>query len=120
MSEQSFGKRRRLRKNWEFQKVYAQGQKKPETFFTLHWLKLSSPQETRIGICVGRKAGNAVLRNRIKRRLREAIRTYPQAFAPGYWLVIAAKKEMATAAPTPAKASLYLAIEEALGDHKHV
>ena len=115
MSRQRFEKSRRLGKNREFQKVYTQGQKKSWNLFALQWLKVSGQQETRIGLCVGRKIGNAVVRNRIKRRLREAIRTYPQALPPGHWLVINVKKEAVASESESLKICLYLAIEEVLG-----
>nr|WP_152045759.1 ribonuclease P protein component [Aureimonas psammosilenae] len=52
--------------------------------------------EPRLGLTVTRKVGNAVLRNRIRRRLREAVRTVCAAdMAPGFDYVIVARKEVA-------------------------
>jgi ribonuclease P protein component len=46
---------------------------------------------TRVAIAAGKRLGNAVVRNRIKRRLREAMRrVYPQ-LATGYDLIVIAR-----------------------------
>lgn len=114
MPDQTFGKARRLLKNRDFQKVFSEGEKKVLPWFALHWLKLSGEQETLIGLSVGRKTANAVRRNRIKRRLREIIRTYPQALPRGYWLVVVAKADCAREDIIKLKDSLYLSMESVL------
>jgi ribonuclease P protein component len=50
---------------------------------------LSSP--TRVAIAAGKRLGNAVVRNRIKRRLREAIRQVYPRLALGYDLIVIAR-----------------------------
>lgn len=42
----------------------------------------------RVGITVGKKLGHAVVRNRIRRRLREVYRLNEEQFAPGYDIVV--------------------------------
>ena len=52
----------------------------------------------RLGLTVTKKIGNAVLRNRIRRRLREAVRTdIARDMRPGHDYVVVAKPEAATA-----------------------
>ncbi|GGD96791.1 hypothetical protein GCM10011390_14440 [Aureimonas endophytica] len=52
--------------------------------------------EPRLGLTVTKKVGNAVLRNRIRRRLREAVRTVcAREMAAGYDYVIVARREVA-------------------------
>lgn len=50
--------------------------------------------ESRAAFVVGKKIGGAVVRNRAKRRLREALRVrYPQ-LAPGYDLVLIGRSKI--------------------------
>ncbi|MDX2044787.1 MAG: ribonuclease P protein component [Acidobacteriota bacterium] len=58
----------------QFRKVYDQGQRFHTSYFSAFILK-NDVGELRFGITVTRKIGNAVVRNRCKRRLREALRT---------------------------------------------
>ncbi len=42
----------------------------------------------RVGITVGKKLGHAVIRNRVRRRLREAYRLQESQFQPGWDIVV--------------------------------
>ncbi|HEY7700698.1 MAG TPA: ribonuclease P protein component [Candidatus Limnocylindrales bacterium] len=46
---------------------------------------------TRFGISTGRKLGGAVIRNRVRRRLREALRVMAPSFQPGWDVLIIAR-----------------------------
>jgi ribonuclease P protein component len=46
---------------------------------------------TRIGLATGRRLGSAVIRNRIRRRLREALRVMAPSFQPGWDVLIIAR-----------------------------
>lgn len=46
---------------------------------------------SRLGITVGVKVGKAVVRNRTRRRIREAYRIHEDRFLPGYDLVVVAR-----------------------------
>ena len=54
------------------------------------------PQVPRLGITVTRKVGDATVRNRIKRYVREAFRRKRGSFTPGYDMVWVAKQSAAT------------------------
>ena len=51
----------------------------------------------RIGITSGKKLGHAVVRNRVRRRLREVYRLNEAAFQPGWDIVIVARSKAVTA-----------------------
>ena len=44
-----------------------------------------------VGLSVSKKIGNSVIRNRVKRRLREAFRPYLSQVKPGYDLIFIAR-----------------------------
>jgi ribonuclease P protein component len=46
---------------------------------------------TRFGLATGRKLGNAVVRNRVRRRLREVLRVMAPSFQPGWDVLIIAR-----------------------------
>ena len=45
----------------------------------------------RVGITVSKKLGSAVIRNRVRRRLREVYRLNEDRFAPGWDIVVVAR-----------------------------
>ena len=98
MDEQGRGISRveRLRKRREFLGVYERGDKIQSTYFVLYMEENGLPQH-RLGITVSRKIGRAVVRNRIKRHLREIFRTNKQAIFPHCDLVVNAKRAAARA-----------------------
>lgn len=91
-----FSKAERLRKRKEFLGVYERGDKIQSTYFVLYMLENGRPHH-RLGITASRKIGRAVVRNRIKRRLREIFRTNKQAVFPHCDLVVNAKRSAARA-----------------------
>lgn len=60
-------------------------------------LKNDAESSQRIGIVTSRRIGNAVVRNRVRRRLREIVRAARPRLVTGLWLVIVAKVPSATA-----------------------
>jgi ribonuclease P protein component len=53
--------------------------------------------KTRFGFSTGRKLGGAVIRNRVRRRLREVLRVMAPSFQPGWDVLIIAKPGMVEA-----------------------
>jgi ribonuclease P protein component len=64
---------------------------------TVFYLFRSGPAGPRVGFTVGRALGGAVVRNRMKRRLREAVRSNLAALAVPVDVVINPKKSLLTA-----------------------
>jgi ribonuclease P protein component len=54
-------------------------------------------EATRFGFSTGRKLGGAVVRNRVRRRLREALRVMAPSFQPGWDVLIIARPPIVTA-----------------------
>lgn len=73
MKQYGFPKSCHLRTGREFARVYDQKQKAGDEHL-LVFAALNDLEQTRIGLSVSRKQGNAVRRSRIKRLLREAFR----------------------------------------------
>lgn len=61
----------RLKKNNDFQKLFSRGKK---SFSPALILLYMPAKQTMLGVCVSKKHGKSVKRNRIKRLLREAFR----------------------------------------------
>ncbi|MBC7088546.1 MAG: ribonuclease P protein component [Tissierellales bacterium] len=81
----------RLRKNTEFKKVYVKGKNYWNRNFTLY-IKKNELNYTRFGIVVTKKLGKAVVRNKIKRRLREINKNLLPYVSEGYDIVLIPKK----------------------------
>ena len=54
-------------------------------------------ETTRFGLATGRKLGGAVIRNRLRRRLREALRALAPSFQPGWDVLIIARPALVNA-----------------------
>ncbi len=61
-----------LTKDWRFRRLRNKGKPGRSHIFGLKWLP--AKQGVFVGIIVSKKVGNAVVRNRIRRRVREALR----------------------------------------------
>jgi ribonuclease P protein component len=66
--------RQRLKRRAEFLRVAAQGRKAPVSGLVLQALARPDDAPARLGFTVTKKVGNAVVRNRARRRLKEAAR----------------------------------------------
>jgi len=76
-AKKRFPKSRRLLRHSDFERVYKQGRRHFAAHVTVFYLlRDAEPAQRgpRIGFTVGKALGGAVQRNRIKRRLREAVR----------------------------------------------
>jgi ribonuclease P protein component len=83
-------KKARLRKRPEFIHLSRSGQKQHTTHF-LVITRETDRSEARLGITVSSKIGNAVVRNRIKRLLRECFRQWSHQIVPTKDVLIIAK-----------------------------
>ena len=88
----------RLLRHADFERVYKQGRRHFSTNITVFYLRRAEGEGMRVGFTVGRSLGGAVDRNRMKRRLREAVRLSRTSPGPGVDVVINPKKSVRTVA----------------------
>ena len=87
----------RLRKRAEFLAV-RRGEKRRGRLFLVEVLDRGEGGVARVGFTVTKKVGNAVVRNRIRRRLKEAVRIHAaDDMQPGNDYVIVGREELLTA-----------------------
>ena len=79
MVEQKFPKEERLRKRKDFTEIFDKGKKTYSSHLIL-FCKANSGQGVRVGITASRKVGTAVVRNRVKRLIREYYRQHKSFF----------------------------------------
>lgn len=84
----SFPPQARVRAKADFDRVFAHGRRFATPLLTMHHLDDAAP--ARLGLAVSRKVDRrAVVRNRIKRRLRDHFRRHRAALAAGAYVVVA-------------------------------
>jgi len=84
----SFPKTRRILKSADFKRVYTQGSRLALSSFAAFFWRSPESGGPRIGFTAPRALGRAVARNRMKRRVREAIRVRLSELEPNWWIVI--------------------------------
>jgi len=94
----TFPRAARLLKHADFDRVYKQGRRHFSSHITVFYLRQaegSSPEQcARVGFTVGKVLGGAVDRNRIKRRLRDAVRQRRSLLKSAVDVVINPKKSV--------------------------
>ena len=78
-----------LKKNKEFAYVHRKGASCAGRYLVLVYVK--NRMGLRLGFSVSKKLGNSVVRNRVKRRLREAFRSNLPLLLPGFDLIVIAR-----------------------------
>jgi ribonuclease P protein component len=87
----------RVRKRGAFVEIQREGRKLSGTAVLMFVHPQRKPHRARLGITVSRRVGCAVVRNTVKRRLREVFRLHPGWFAVGSDYVLVAKPAAAQA-----------------------
>lgn len=97
-TRKEFPKCRRILRSPEFRAVYDNGFRVTGPFFAAFCLRKPETGDSRVGFTAPRALGKAVVRNRIKRRVREAVRLNLARLAPG-WDVVLNPRRAAAEAP---------------------
>jgi ribonuclease P protein component len=93
---QCFPRAIRLLKHSDFEHVYKHGKRHFSPHLAVYYLRRENGSAARIGLTVGKVLGGAVERNRVKRRLREAVRRRISLLGAPADVVIHPKKTVLT------------------------
>jgi ribonuclease P protein component len=112
----NFPKTNRILKHNEFLLLSKKGKRVKNRYFTIVYSE-SLSGTTRLGLTVSKKTGNSVVRNKIKRRIREYFRINKCSFKRKWDINVIAKPEtgnLKTALFIPALNDVFRKIEEGL------
>ena len=91
-------RRYRLSRSRDFDAVYRRGKSVSTRFLVLYWFpREDGGDEPRLGLAVSKASGSAVVRNRIKRQLREAWRALLPNVSAGRDYVLIARPGLSEA-----------------------
>jgi ribonuclease P protein component len=102
---QAFPRTVRLVRRGDFEAVYRGGKRRSSAQFVV-FCRPSGAAQSRFGISIKKAIGNAVVRNRIRRRIREILRRNSSEIPPGWDLVIHPRRSVAGASFAPLTAEL--------------
>ena len=110
-------RRYRLSRSKDFDAVYRQGRSVSTRYLTLHWFPREDDPagEPRLGLAVPKSVGNAVVRNRLKRQLRETWQELADGVPAGRDYVLAARPGASEPADTRGHGWLVEQVTEVLG-----
>jgi ribonuclease P protein component len=109
-------RRHRLSRSRDFDAVYRQGRSVSTRFLILYWFpRETGEDDPRLGLAVPRASGGAVVRNRVKRQLREVWRTLLPEVPPGHDYVLIARPGLADASEARGFDWLRERVDEVLG-----
>lgn len=92
--------RQRMRSSLEFQRTVRHGSRAGRSTLVVHARRVDISESdpcTRVGFVVSKAVGNAVVRSRVKRRLRHLVRPLAEATVPPLHVVVRALPAAATA-----------------------
>lgn len=82
----------RIKNNKEFQLIFKKGKSFANRQLVIYYIKNNEQTHFRIGLSVGKKIGNAVTRNRIKRYLRQSFLELENKVKPTLDIIIIARQ----------------------------
>lgn len=102
-----------VKENYEFRRIYAKGRSGVSPYLVVY-CRPNRRSNNRLGVTVSAKLGHAVVRNRVRRRLREIFRLAQPEMKQGYDIIIVARSR-AVKATYRELTSAYLRVCEKLG-----
>jgi ribonuclease P protein component len=92
-----FSKDRRLTKPPEYERVKRDSFARHGKLLMLNVVPVDNSDPCRAGFVTSRRVGGAVVRNRVRRRMREIVRQHQHDLRAGFWIVLVAKRDAANA-----------------------
>jgi ribonuclease P protein component len=94
-ARRGLGRRARIKQGRDFLRVRQAGERAVKGCLIANWLRLPLDARSRLGVVVSKKVGNAVVRSRVKRLLRESYRVHQHELAQPVDLVLVARPSIA-------------------------
>ncbi|MBQ0037704.1 MAG: ribonuclease P protein component [Clostridiales bacterium] len=79
-----------VKENYEFRRIYRKGRSAVSPCLVVYCQK-NRKGNSRLGVTVSTKLGHAVVRNRVRRQLREIYRLNKDRMLPGYDVILVAR-----------------------------
>src|ERR1700730_765124 len=93
----SFPRTRRLTQASEYERVKRDGFTRRGKLLITNVVSVENSGPCRVGFVTSRRVGGAVVRNRVRRRLREIVRQHQHRLRDGFWIVLVARGDAADA-----------------------
>jgi ribonuclease P protein component len=104
----------RLSRSGDFERAYRRGRSVANRHLVLYVFPRGRSDEPRVGVSVSRRLGGAVVRNRVKRLLREALRARGDELDRGHDYVLVARPDAGALAEREGLAGVEGALDELL------
>ena len=85
-----------VKENYEFRRIYAKGRSGVSPYLVVY-VHPNRRRRNRLGVTVSTKLGHAVVRNRVRRRIREIFRLSQGKMQQGYDCIVVARTRAAPA-----------------------
>ena len=85
-----------VKENYEFRRIYAKGRSGVSPYLVVY-IRPNRRGRNRLGVTVSTKLGHAVVRNRVRRRIREIFRLSQGKMKQGYDCIVVARTRAAHA-----------------------
>lgn len=86
-------KENRLKKRKQFAYLFKNGNHTGDEFVSLVYLKLKT-KNFKVGYSVSKKVGKAVIRNKVKRRLKECVLSFSNQIKNEFYIIVVAKPKI--------------------------
>jgi len=91
----NFSRDQRLKHAWEFERARREGQRLVKGCLILNWRFSDDQKTSRLGVVTSKKIGNAVIRSRARRLLREVFRLHQHDLKQAADIVLVARNSIA-------------------------